>query len=129
VRLLLDAHTLIWAVDSPFQLGPSAVVALQLPTNQLLISAGTIWELAIKVGIGKLVLSLPYRQWMSQVMRDLDLEILPLTVEYAATQSQLPMHHRDPFDRLLVAQAQVEKIPVISCDEALDAYGIDRLWL
>jgi PIN domain nuclease of toxin-antitoxin system len=128
VRLLLDSHTLIWAVDNPSQLGQSAVAALQSPTNQLLISAGTIWELGIKTGIGKLVLSQSYRQWMSQAIIDLDLEILPLSVEYAAVQATLPMHHKDPFDRLLVAQAQIEKIPLVSCDVILDRYGISRLW-
>jgi PIN domain nuclease of toxin-antitoxin system len=128
VRLLLDSHTLIWAVDNPPQLGQRAIAALQSPTNQLLISAGTIWELGIKTGIGKLVLSLPYRQWMSQAIIDLDLEMLPLNVEYAAAQATLPMHHKDPFDRLLVAQAQVEKITLVSCDLILDQYGISRLW-
>jgi PIN domain nuclease of toxin-antitoxin system len=128
VRLLLDSHALIWAVDNPSQLSQMATAALQAPTNQLLISAGTIWELGIKTGIGKLVLSLPYKQWMSQVITDLDVEILPLSVEYAAAQATLPMHHKDPFDRLLVAQAQIENIPLVSCDVILDRYGISRLW-
>jgi PIN domain nuclease of toxin-antitoxin system len=71
LKVLLDAHTLIWAVDDPSKLGRQAVTALQYPANDLLISAGTIWEIAIKVGLGKLSLSMPYRQWMLQTMADL----------------------------------------------------------
>jgi PIN domain nuclease of toxin-antitoxin system len=128
VKLLLDAHTLIWAVDDPTRLGSQALAALRDPNNELLVSAGTIWELAIKVGLGKLTLSLPYREWMSKAIADLGVSVLPITVEYADTQASLPNHHRDPFDRLLVAQAQVEGVPVVSSDAVFDDYGISRLW-
>ena len=128
MRLLLDTHTLIWAVDQPSQLGPAAVVALQDPSNDLLLSVGTIWEIAIKVGLKKLALSLPYRQWMGQAMADLGVSVLPITVEFADVQAGLPNHHKDPFDRLLVAQAQVENVPLVSVDSIFDRYGITRLW-
>jgi PIN domain nuclease of toxin-antitoxin system len=128
MRLLLDTHTLIWAVDQPSQLGPAAVVALQDPSNDLLLSVGTIWEIAIKVGLKKLALSLPYRQWMGQAMADLGVSVLPVTVEFADVQAGLPNHHKDPFDRLLVAQAQVENVPLVSVDSIFDQYGITRLW-
>jgi PIN domain nuclease of toxin-antitoxin system len=128
VKLLLDSHTLIWAVDNPAHLGPQAVVELQNPANQLLISAATVWELAIKVGQGKLTLTLPYRQWMTKAITDLGLALLPITVEYADVQAALPRHHGDPFDRLMVAQSIVDGLPLISADPQLDAYGITRLW-
>ncbi len=128
MKLLLDAHTLIWAVDGPAKLSSQAVTALQDPANDLLLSAGTIWEIAIKVGLGKLALSLPYRQWVSQAMADLGVTVLPITVEYADVQAGLPKHHGDPFDRLLVAQAQVENVPLVSADPVFDQYGINRLW-
>ncbi len=73
-------------------------------------------------------MSLPYRHWMAKAVADLSLSILPITVEYADVQAGLPQHHRDPFDRLIVAQAIVEGIPVISADPQLDAYGITRIW-
>jgi PIN domain nuclease of toxin-antitoxin system len=79
VRRLIDTHTLIWAVDDPSQLGPQASIELQDPTNELLLSAGAVWELAIKVGLNKLVLSMPYREWMTQAISDLSLTILPIT--------------------------------------------------
>jgi PIN domain nuclease of toxin-antitoxin system len=94
----------------------------------LLLSSGSIWEIAIKVGLKKLTLSLPYRAWIEKAIADLDLSFLPITVEYADAQSVLPNHHKDPFDRLLVAQSQVEGAPLVSADATLDTYGITRIW-
>jgi len=128
VRLLLDTHTLIWAVDDPAKLGPDATSVLQAASNDLLLSAGTIWEIGIKVGLGKLSLSLPFQQWMEQAIHDLGASVLPITVEYVAVQSGLPAHHGDPFDRLLAAQAQVESVPLVSTDAVFDQYGINRVW-
>jgi PIN domain nuclease of toxin-antitoxin system len=128
MRLLLDTHILIWAVERPSQLSQLARELLEDPANDLMVSAGTVWEIAIKVGLTKLTLSLSYQQWMNQALSDLNATILPITVEYAAVQASLPNHHRDPFDRLLVAQAQVEAIPLVSSDAIFDQYGISRLW-
>jgi PIN domain nuclease of toxin-antitoxin system len=128
MRLLVDSHSLIWAVDDPTLLTPAAVLALQDPANELLLSAATIWEIAIKVGLGKLTLTIPYRQWMDQAIADLGLVVLPITVAYADGQASLPWHHRDPFDRLLIAQALVEGIPIVSADPQFDGYGVTRLW-
>ena len=128
MRLLLDSHTVIWAVDDPARLGSQAALALQDAANDLLLSAATIWELSIKVGLGKLSLSLPFRQWMNQAITDLGTTILPITVEYADVQARLPDHHGDPFDRLLVAQTQVENVTLVSIDAVFDRYGINRVW-
>lgn len=128
MRLLVDSHALIWALDDPSQLSGPATLALQDPLNVLLVSAATVWELAIKTGVGKLSLSLPYRQWIERAIADLGLTILPVTVEYADRQAGLPMHHRDPFDRLLIAQALVEGIAVVCGDAVFDAYGVSRIW-
>ena len=128
MKLLLDAHALIWAVDAPEKLGDDATTALQEPANDLLLSAGTVWEISIKVGLGKLTLSLPYRQWMNQAIHDLGATVLPITVEYADVQAGLPAHHGDPFDRLLAAQAQVENVSLVSTDAIFDQYGIRRVW-
>lgn len=128
MRLLLDAHALIWAVNDPARLGPQARVELSNPANEVVLSAGTIWELAIKSGLGKLTLGQPYRQWMARSISDLGATILPVTVEYVDAQANLPPHHRDPFDRLLIAQAQVEQIAIVSGDALLDQYGVPRIW-
>jgi len=128
VRLLLDTHVVIWWVDQDNLLSAPAHAAITDPANELLISAATIWEIAIKIGIGKLSLSLPFREWMLHAIRDLRAVILPITVEYADVQASLPQHHGDPFDRLVIAQAIVEQIPVVSSDPVLDEYGVKRLW-
>jgi PIN domain nuclease of toxin-antitoxin system len=128
VRLLLDTHTLIWAVEQPTKIGSAAKLELESPSNVIVVSAATIWETSIKVGLGKLKLAHPYRQWMSQALNDLGAVVLPITVEFADTQSTLPWHHRDPFDRLLAAQAWMDGIPLVSSDEIFDQYGIQRLW-
>lgn len=128
MRLLLDTHAVIWWVDQDHLLSPASYAAIADPANDLLLSAGTIWEIAIKVGLAKLSLSQPYRQWLLQAMANLRVTVLPVTVEYADVQAGLPHHHRDPFDRLLIAQAFVENISLVSNDEVFDQYGVTRLW-
>jgi PIN domain nuclease of toxin-antitoxin system len=125
--LLLDAHALIWAVDDPTRLGARAVTDLNDPANELLVSAGTIWEISIKVGLGKLSLTLPFGEWMNKAIADLRATILPILIDHADAQSQLP-GRGDPFDRLLAAQSKIENLSVVSSDTQLDQYGIRRLW-
>lgn len=128
MRLLIDSHVLIWSADEPSKITPTAMTAMSEPANALLLSAATLWEIAIKVSRGKLPLSLAYRQWMNRAITDLDLLILPISLDHAERQANLPWRHRDPFDRLLVAQSLVEDVPLVSADSAFDAYGIARIW-
>ena len=85
MRLLIDSHALIWYVDQDQQLSSVSHAAISDPTNELLLSAGSIWEIAIKIGLGKLVLTQPYLPWMSQALNDLGITVLPITVEYMPT--------------------------------------------
>ena len=128
MRHLVDAHSLIWALDDPSKLGLAALTALQDPANELVLSACTMWELSIKSGLTKLKLSLPFRQWMEKAIADLGLIVLPITLDHAERQAGLPFHHRDPFDRLLAAQSLVEGIPLVSTDVMFDRYGVIRVW-
>jgi PIN domain nuclease of toxin-antitoxin system len=128
MRLLIDSHALIWYVDQHQQLSSASHAGMSDPANELLLSAGSIWEIAIKVSLGKLVLTQPYLFWMSQALSDLGITVLPITVEYADAQASLPRHHSDPFDRLIVAQALIEEVSIVSADARMDAYGITRLW-
>jgi PIN domain nuclease of toxin-antitoxin system len=128
VRLLLDTHALIWSVDEPAKLGPDAAQAISDPANELLLSAASIWELSIKVSLGKLGLSLPFREWMDRAIADLGVALLPINVEYADAAANLPNHHGNPFDRMIVGQAHVEGMSVASGDAILDKYRINRLW-
>ena len=128
MRVLIDSHALIWYVDQDKLLSIASHAAISDPANDLLLSAGSIWEIGIKVGLGKLLLTQPFKVWMNQAISDLHVTVLPLTVEYVDVQSNLPKHHGDPFDRLIVAQAIVEQVSIISADVNLDAYGITRIW-
>lgn len=128
MRLLIDIHGLIWYVDQDHLLSPTAHAAITNPAHDLLLSSGTLWEIAIKVGVRKLTLSQPYRPWIEKASADLGLSVLNITVEHAEAQAGLPMHHKDPFDRLLVAQSVIENVPLVSADAHFDPYGISRLW-
>ena len=128
MRAIIDTHALIWAVDHPERLGTKARATLDDSKNEILFSSGCIWELAIKIGLGKLTLSLPFVGWMNHAVTDLGLTILPITIECADAQSRLDNYHRDPFDRLLVAHSLVMSAPLISSDPIFDSYGIDRIW-
>ena len=127
MKAIIDSHALIWAVDEPERLASQAREVIGDSTNEILFSSGSIWELAIKVGLSKLILSLPFDTWMRQAVTDLRLTILPITI-CADVQSKLDNHHRDPFDRLLVAHARVWGVPIISSDPIFDRYGIQRIW-
>jgi PIN domain nuclease of toxin-antitoxin system len=128
MNVLVDTHALLWFVDGHPNLSTTADATLSDPANEILFGAGSIWEIAIKAGLGKLTLSQTYEAFIKKAIDDTGLTILPIKVEHGAVLINLPQHHRDPFDRLLVAQAIVEQIPIISADPALDAYPITRLW-
>ena len=128
MRLLLDANAIIWGVDDPGKLGSEAVVLLADSSHERWISAGTIWEISIKIGLGKLTLSQPFRAWIAQAINDLAANQLPISIEHADSQASLPRIHGDPFDRLLVAQAMVEGMEIVSIDAVFDQYGAKRRW-
>lgn len=128
MRFLIDSHVLLWAAENPSKLSDRVRSALEDETNELLLSAGSLWEISIKVALGKLTLSLPLREWLIKAIADLNLELLPITVDHVERLRLMPFHHRDPFDRLLVAQALVESMPLVSSDAVLDVYGLSRLW-
>lgn len=125
---LLDAQALIWSQEDPNRLGPAALLALQDPANDLAVGIETIWELGIKTAIGKLTLNKAFRTWIDTAIADLGLAIVPIRLDHIDRHNSLPFHHRDPFDRLLIAQSLVGGIPVVSSDAIFDAYGVARVW-
>jgi len=128
MRILLDTHTLLWFVNNNPQISHKAKHVLASGANEILLSACTLWEIAIKVGLNKLQLNKPYEAFVNKAIADNNLALLPITVQHGTALITLPMCHRDPFDRMLVAQAMVERVPIISCDTALDAYPVTRIW-
>jgi PIN domain nuclease of toxin-antitoxin system len=126
VRLLLDTAVLIYAVESPERLGKRASAALKNAQNVLELSTISLAEIAIKAAVGKLKLS---AITVRQAVQDLDIRTLPYTAEHAFQLFGLPFHHRDPFDRQIIAQALSEQIPVVTPDEAFGLYqGIKVVW-
>jgi len=121
VRVLLDTHTLVWAATTPERLGSGADVLADADVR--LVSAVSIWELAIKQHLGKLSVGSDVRTWARRVTTELVLDHLPVTADHAAAVEHLPGVHRDPFDRLLVAQAVAEGAVLLTADDRLTAYG------
>lgn len=128
MRLLLDTHTLLWFALSDRQLSDSATLLIMDSGNEKLVSPASYWEIAIKISINKFALSKAYEVFMEEAIDKNGFEYLHNQPKHTAVVATLPFHHKDPFDRLLVAQALVEGIPIISNDPALDAYGITRHW-
>ena len=128
MTLLLDTHTVLWFWWADPQLSTTATTLICDPANRKLVSPATAWEVAIKVSLNKLDIGGPYRGFFPQQMLRNNFEWLPSTDDHLAVVSTLPFHHRDPFDRLLVAQAIWENISIVSADAVLDLYGISRLW-
>src|SRR5947209_11620695 len=116
MRLLIDTHTFLWFVTNDPLLSAAGLALVVDPSNEILISPASFWEVAIKVSIGKYPLAVPFDQFFTQGIAGNDISILPLEVRHAAVLSSLPMHHKDPFDRMIVAQAMVEQIPIVSID-------------
>ena len=128
MRVLLDTHTLLWMLrDSP-ELSPQARALAANLSNEVLLSVASAWELAIKQALGKLDLGLPFREFMDRAVKVARLSLMPITIEHLSRVASLPLHHRDPFDRLLFAQALTEGVPILSRDDRLDAYGVKRTW-
>ncbi len=128
MRLLLDTHTFLWFLLDDPQLSTTVKALMVDPNNDIEISPATYWEIAIKISLGKYELPEPYEMFIEREIVTNDFHILPIKPKHTAVLTTLPFHHRDPFDRLLIAQAMVEQIPILSVDTALDAYLVTRLW-
>jgi PIN domain nuclease of toxin-antitoxin system len=127
MRILLDTHALIWWFGNEPRLSRRASAIIADPNNTVLVSAAVAWELAIKVNLGKFdALSLTTE--LPRYTAEEGFEELPISMEQAVRAGLLPLHHRDPFDRLLVAQAQALNVPVLSGDSVLDQYDVQRIW-
>jgi PIN domain nuclease of toxin-antitoxin system len=128
VKFLLDTHALLWFLLNDSQLSGNAKSIISDSGNDILVSPASYWEIAIKISLGKYVLGQPFADFIEQELTENEFSILPITIKHAEAICDLPFHHRDPFDRLLIAQAMVENIPVLSNDTMFDKYSVKRLW-
>jgi PIN domain nuclease of toxin-antitoxin system len=128
MRFLLDTQAFLWFVLNDRALSQVACDLIADPLNDILLSPASYWEIAIKVSLGKYKIPGSFETWIEHQIQMNELEILPIKVAHAAAIVTLPFHHKDPFDRLLVAQALTEQVPIISVDTVLDNYSVTRCW-
>lgn len=128
MRLLLDTHAFLWYILDDPQLSATADALISEPSNEIEVSPASYWEIAIKIRLKKYSLPEPYDIFLDREIASNGFRVLHIQVKHAAPITTMPFHHRDPFDRLIVAQALVEQIGIVSNDTMLDAYGVTRYW-
>ena len=126
--VLLDTHALLWWLVEPQRLSPAAHAAIADPTARVLVSAASGWEIATKVRLGKLPAAAPLREELPTVLAAQGFELLPIELRHGLRAGCYAMPHRDPFDRLLAAQAELETLTLVSIDPALKAFPCHLLW-
>jgi PIN domain nuclease of toxin-antitoxin system len=127
VKLLLDTHIFIWWVSDPSKLSQQALALCEDDTNSLIVSVASIWEMQIKQQLGKLTLNLPLQELIANQQQTNDVAVLPIELVHVLALQGLPTHHKDPFDRMLVAQAIVEQAILLSADSVFAAYPVQVL--
>ena len=128
MKLLLDTHVFIWWDSEPARLSSQALALCQDRANTVLLSVASVWEMQIKLQLGKLKLSLPLAEVIESQERINNIEVLPIILAHVLALQNLPAHHKDPFDRLLIAQANAEGAVLISGDPILAKYPVKLLW-
>jgi PIN domain nuclease of toxin-antitoxin system len=124
---LLDTHVWLWMLSDPDRIRPDLAAELRANQTRLLLSAASSWEIAIKWAVGRLSLPEPPATYVPSRMQRTNVEPLAVTHSHALQVATLPRHHRDPFDRLLIAQAQLEGVPIMTVDRALDDYDVETI--
>jgi PIN domain nuclease of toxin-antitoxin system len=127
-NILLDTHTFIWWIEDSPRLSANSKNLLENLENNCFLSLASCWELAIKSSIGKIKLTLPIRDFIPQHLAANDFKQLNISFRHIARVESLDFHHRDPFDRLIAAQALEEKMILLSVDKVFDYYGVERIW-
>lgn len=128
MKMLLDAHALLWFFAGSDRLSAKALAQIQDTQNLIFVSAATLWEISIKDSLGKLFLPEPFEQLFPERLAASNILMLPILVTHLHMHRKLPFHHYDPFDRLVIAQAMAEDLTLVSCDTDFPAYGVKLLW-
>lgn len=128
LRILLDTHSFLWFITGDPKLSASAQRIIATGSNKLFLSIASVWEIAIKVSIGRLPIPEQLDTFIPAQLRINRIELLPIELRHTFEVARLPLHHRDPFDRLLIVQAITDGFPIVSADSAFDSYPVQRLW-
>lgn len=127
-RLLLDTHTFLWWIDDGPELSAAARAAIANAENECFLSMASCWEMSIKSSLGKLELAKPIQRFVSEQLSANSFALLNIEMRHTAKVEKMPFHHRDPFDRLLIAQAMTEKMTLVTADKEFKKYGVRLLW-
>lgn len=128
MKILLDTCAFLWAAQEPERLSKQAWNVVCSPDSELLFSAVSVWELALKTSIGKLELDVSLAMFVANAIRDLKLTTFPLEFEATLLAAGLPLRHKDPFDRMLVCQAMYHNLPILTPDSRIGQYGVSCVW-
>lgn len=128
MKRLLDTHTLIWFIEGNSALSNPAWQHIEDTSNEQYLSVASVWEMAIKISLGKLTLAQPLGMLIPRHLALNSIQLLNITVSHAAEGATMSFHHKDPFDRLLIARVLVEEMPIVGVDTAFAAYGVPRVW-
>ncbi len=128
MRVLLDTHALLWFASDDARLGVRAREVMADPTTERLLSVASAWEMAIKVSISKLKIEGPFADWIERLRAGAAAELLAIELSDVRRVRELPRHHRDPFDRMLVAQAIERSVAIVTVDAEIARYGVDVIW-
>ncbi len=128
MNILLDTHAFLWFVDDNPRLSQPARVLIESGESQPFLSVASLWEIAIKISLGKLFLNQAYETFIPHHLALNGIELLNISLDHTSAVTVLPFHHRDPFVRLLVVQSNIENMIFVSADPVFDAYGVKRVW-
>jgi PIN domain nuclease of toxin-antitoxin system len=128
MKVLLDTHAFLWFIAGDSQLGAQARSIIEDPSNDVKLSIVSVWEIAIKNALRKLTLASPFRDVFPALITSNNFGLLPIEIAHAICVNGLPLHHRDPFDRLLIAQAIVEEVPILTKDGNFGLYDVTKIW-
>ena len=128
MTLLIDTHALLWFLADNPRLPSQIRERIENDTETVFVSMASLWEIAIKISVGKLNLGEPLEKVINIRLPEINVQILDIGAAHVAYVSSLPLYHRDPFDRIIIAQSQVEQMPLVSVDNKFDLYEIQRIW-
>jgi PIN domain nuclease of toxin-antitoxin system len=128
MKALLDTNSFLWFISGDDKLSDTAKAFISDINNELILSTASLWEIAIKISIGKFELLQPYDKLIPNQLDENDIRILPIALDHLTRLIDLPFHHRDPFDRLIIVQALSEELPVVTSDAIFSYYPVKRIW-
>jgi PIN domain nuclease of toxin-antitoxin system len=128
VRILLDTHVFLWWISRDHQLSSDASELMADIENELFLSPASVWEIVIKAQAGRLPLPTPIARFITEEMTENAIDALPIAISHALAVAELPPLHKDPFDRMIIAQAQCEKLPILTADPMIRQYDVETMW-